>query len=270
MISPRYQEFNPARYGTTVEEVTEKNVLPDEFAHTIAKYLMLRQGDIPEPEYVRTGINPLNMGIFRESILPSNLMESLELNVPDLHSNTSFSMEINAVINSVRGAPMEGILFDVGCIGLCFVDGFLKAWIHTDEDVFTATAQQQNIGKNISTHYLIVKDEEAKTLSLYVNGKIIASTGFIGKMTIFESRVQFMRSSCRAKFRTCAERMTKERGPNDDCCGRCFDYRVIGVAPTKGTLGDARLHMRALTPDQVHVTSLMTTPIPMPPMPSFM
>lgn len=270
MLSPRYQEFNPARYGTAVEEVTEKNVLPDEFATTIAKYLMLRHGDIPEPQYIRTGINPLNMGLFRESVLPSNLFESLELNVDDLKSDKSFSMEMNVVINSVRGAPMEGILFDIGCLGLCFIDGMLKVWIHTDEDLFTATAQEKNIGKNVSTHYLVVKDDTTQTVSVYVNGKVVASTGYIGKITIYEPKVLFMRSSCRAKFRTCAERMKKERGTNDDCCGRCFDSRVTGVAPTKGTLGDARLYMRALTPDQVHVASLMTTPIPLPPMPSFM
>lgn len=269
-MSPRYQEFNPARYGTTVQEVTEKNILPDEFAPTLAKYLMLRQEDIPEPEYRRTGINPLNMGLFRESILPPNLYQSLELHAAELESEKSFSIELIASINSVRRMPMEGVIFDIGCMGLCFVNGMLKAWIETTDDLFIATVQQQNIGKNVSTHYVVIKDDTTQTLSLYVNGKIAASTGYTGEIKINEPKIQFMSSSRRAKFRTCAERMRKTSEGDDDCCGSCFDSRVTGVAPTKGTLGDARLHFRSLTPDQVHVASLMATPIPMPVLPSFM
>eukprot|EP00397_Hematodinium_sp_SG-2012_P034581 GEMP01037100.1.p1 GENE.GEMP01037100.1~~GEMP01037100.1.p1 ORF type:complete len:306 (+),score=34.12 GEMP01037100.1:109-918(+) len=263
MSSQHYpsQASSVAPYAEQLSQAEEKilealgeSVLPRDVVGSIKKHLVLNRSDVPEPRWRRGGMHPLPLGLFRSSMVPAEVSTAVSFDVELSDALPGFSVEVTANVISGGSSGTDGVVCDLGIAGLVFIQGELTLWAKTT-DGFIKTSVP---APRQPCHFLftVVPGEE---MVLFVDGVKVASEALSGRIE-FKGTTQMAlcRSVEGSDVQTCPWKAMRHVPMTDieTSCESCESKHAVGVLPTKGTLGAARVYDFALNEHQVHLAFL--------------
>jgi len=255
-LSPEYQS---EQYGASFESISDKYALPEDLSNTIEKFVVLRHDDVPTARWTRTGRNPLPLGLFRSSYLDPENLAALQIDTQLSGAMPGFAVEVSMNVSNSTRDVKDGVIYDIGNCGLAYVEGLLTLWARAEKGI---TKIEAKTSKAVPHHYLSIFDQKMRNMSLYVDGKKVGSAPLHGQLEFGneESTVSLTRSSSEALYVSCPWKAHREMGIvgeyGDDSCNDCDRKQSIGVLPTKGTLGIAKVYDFPLDDVQAYVCYL--------------
>lgn len=147
------------------------------------------------------------------------------------------------------------------------MEGVLTLWARTEMETSKIEVCKSTEDPDYFPHYLATFDQKNQTMSLYVDGKKVGSAPLIGQLTFAEevSRLSLTRSSRDALYVSCPWKANREMGIRgdygDDSCNDCARKQSIGVLPTKGSLGIAKVYDFPLNESETYVCYLASEKI---------
>lgn len=262
MASQLSPEYRPERYGSSFESISDKYALPEDLNNVIQQFVVLRREDVPTAKWERTGRNPLSLALFRSSYLDPDNLAALQMDMQLGDAYPGFSVEVSANVIAGRRPVRDGIIYDIGNCGLAYVEGVLTLWARTEMETSKIEVEKSNEDPDYFPHYMATFDQENQNMSLYVDGKKVGSAPLIGQLKFAEelSRLSLTRSSRNALYVSCPWKANREMGIvgeyGDDSCHDCDRKQSIGVLPTKGSLGIAKVYDFPLDESETYVCYL--------------